>query len=384
MAGEHTSRRGRGRPEYAAGGDRMTITKLPSGRWRSQVWSQGKWLPVADVIGGERSYRTKPEAAKAKRKAQERLDQGIHTRVTVAAWRERWISDPLFARPKESTNMHNAERTRLFAEMYGDLPISHVGDLIVATYLAGGKRNATVPALRAMFNDARGALAGRLITVNPFANLGLSRGHGNKERQPPTVEQMRAMLAIAREHTPPSFADYLEAGCLTAMRPSELDALAPGHIDFEAREIHVQTQWSAKVRKFTTPKYGPYTMALVEDAERLLAPIAVRGQTFMFETLRGTHYTPSSRTHHWNRVRSGAGLADLTLYLATRHYFGWYSVNVLGLDTAVVAEQLGHRDGGKLVEELYGHPDKRLRRDKIRAAYKGTGNVVPIRREESA
>jgi hypothetical protein len=36
--------------------------------------------------------------------------------VTVAAFRECWISDPLFARPQESTMLHNAERTKAFAE----------------------------------------------------------------------------------------------------------------------------------------------------------------------------------------------------------------------------------------------------------------------------
>jgi hypothetical protein len=66
-------------------------------------------------------------------------------------------------------------------------------------------------------------------------------------------------------------------------------------------------------------------------------------------------YTPSSRSYHWNRVRAAAGLGHMTLYLATRHYFGWYAVNVLQLDPAIVAVQLGHKDGGRLVEHLYGH-----------------------------
>jgi hypothetical protein len=79
---------------------------------------------------------------------------------------------------------------------------------------------------------------------------------------------------------------------------------------------------------------------------------------FVFTTIRGTHYTPSSRTHHWNRVRAAAGLGNTTLYMATRHHFGWYALNVLGLESAVVAEQFGHKDGGRLVEQLYGHPDR--------------------------
>ena len=68
----------------------------------------------------------------------------------------------------------------------------------------------------------------------------------------------------------------------------------------------------------------------------------------MFATLNGTHYTPSSRSYHWNRVRAAAGYGNTDLYTVTRHFFGWYALNVLGLPDHVIAEQLGHRDGGKL------------------------------------
>ncbi len=108
-------------------------------------------------------------------------------------------------------------------------------------------------------------------------------------------------------------------------------------------------------------------------------PRDVAGGDFVFVTLRGTHYTSSSRTHHWNRVRTAAGLGSTSLYLATRHYFGWYAINVLELDTAVVAEQLGHKDGGKLVEQLYGHPDKARRRRLLRDAHDAHGQVRPLR-----
>ncbi len=37
---------------------------------------------------------------------------------------------------------------------------------------------------------------------------------GNRHRTPPTEQQMWAMVAKARELTPPAFADYLENGVL--------------------------------------------------------------------------------------------------------------------------------------------------------------------------
>jgi hypothetical protein len=57
----------------------------------------------------------------------------------------------------------------------------------------------------------------------------------------------------------------------------------------------------------------------------------------VFTTLRATHYTPSSRCFHWNRVRCAAGLGSVPLYLATRHWFGWYALNVLDLPPHVIA-----------------------------------------------
>jgi integrase len=349
----------------------MSVTKLPSGRWRAQVFdpSSGKNVSVSTLLGGSGTFRTKSEAKTARERARERLkarhgDKG----VTVAVFAERWTTDPLFSRPKESTNIFNRERIKHFVERYGHVLMTAVDDDVVSEWLTGGLRVGTVPSLRAMFNDAASAKGGRLIERNPFAGLGLRKTQGNRHRQPPPEEQMWSLVGHARRLTPPSFAAWLEVACFTAMRPGELDALSWRQIDFDAGTIMVDVQWNVKTRSFTEPKYGPYTIALVKHArERLLA--RSRDARFVFTTLRGTHYTPSSRNHHWNRVRSAAGLGGMTLYLATRHYFGYYALNVLELEPSVIAVQLGHRDGGKLVEELYGHRDHRKSLAKIREAF---------------
>ena len=66
-------------------------------------------------------------------------------------------------------------------------------------------------------------------------------------------------------------------------------------------------------------------------------------------------------------------------YLATRHYFGYYALNVLELEPYVIAEQLGHKDGGKLVTQLYGHPDKKNARRRIREAFDGRAHTTELR-----
>ena len=61
---------------------------------------------------------------------------------------------------------------------------------------------------------------------------------------------------------------------------------------------------------------------------------------------------------------------NIDLYTVTRHAFGWYALNVLDLPDHVIAEQLGHRDGGKLVRTTYGHPDARIARERVREAFR--------------
>ena len=355
----------------------MSVSKLPSGRWRAQVHVPGQGnVSVAKIIGGPGSYRTKNEAKAAREKARARVGTVRHD-VTVEQFRYRWTTDPLFARPRKSTNVTNAERTHGFAAKYGTLRLGQVTDALVSEWLAGGKHAHTVPALRAMWNDAMSAQAGRVTDSNPWAMLGLRKAKPKAWR---LDERSREQLdEQARDLTPPSFAAYLRFGCLTALRPSELDALKLEDVDFDAGEIHVRRQWSARVGKMTDPKYGPYTAALVDDARRIIEQTPRdHDAPWAFLTLRGHHYTPSTRSHHWNRVRCGAQLGNVRLYDATRHYFAWYGLNVLGLPPHVLAEQLGHKDGGKLIVSTYGHPDAKVARKRIRDAYAARGNVVQM------
>src|SRR6185437_14524971 len=86
--------------------------------------------------------------------------------------------------------------------------------------------------------------------------------------------------------------------------------------------------------------------------------------------LRGEHWTPSSRAYHWKAVRAASGWQG-SLYLATRHFAGWYMVNVLEMPSEDVAIALGHQDGGNLVRRLYGHRDRHRALDRIVHAYAG-------------
>jgi integrase len=265
-------------------------TQLPSGRWRTRVRHPrtGRQLSARAVIGGPDTYATRDAATAAEDQARRVLRSNARVGVTVAEFWQDWTADPLWLRPAESTNIHNRERTSKFVAAHGDLPLRSIGDEHVAAWLRGGRNRGTVPALRAFFNDAASAPAGRLVDRNPFAKLGLRTSRGRRDTQPPGQVTIARFVALAGELTPPSFAAYLDTAVHEGMRPGELDALRWTKIDFQAGTILVDEQWNAKARAFTLPKHGVIrTVALAEPArERLLA--LPRESEFVFTTLRGT------------------------------------------------------------------------------------------------
>jgi integrase len=228
----------------------------------------------------------------AEHEARDLLRRNARVGVTVREFWNDWTTDPLWLRPAASTNIHNRSRTSAFVAAHGDLPLRSVGDEHVAAWLKGGRNLSTVPALRALFNDAASAAAGRLVDRNPFAKLGLRASRGRRDTQPPTQAEIARFVALADELTPPSFAAYLHTAVYEGMRPGELDALAWEQIDFQSGTILVDRQWNALERAFTPPKHGfVRSVALTEPAcERLLA--LPRESEFVFTTLRGSHYRP--------------------------------------------------------------------------------------------
>ena len=369
----------------------MSVSKLPSGRWRAQIYDSraGGNVSVSRVTGGPGSFRTRTEAKQARAQARERLKEIEVGGVTVLEWWERWTTDPLFARPKKSTNLHYRERTEAFARKYGELPMAHVGDLVVAEWLAGGAQNGTVASLRVMFSDAASAKAGRLVQRNPFSGLGIGKGRGRRDQQPPVEEMVWSLIGHAREVSSPDFAAWLQVAAFTGLRPGELDALAPESIEWRRGRIMVVEQYNSKSKAFTLPKNGktreaPLT-APAREALRAL-PLVSRPtvvidntpRTFCFLNLQGNHWTASARAYHWKAVRAAASW-QLSLYLATRHFAGWYMVNVLGMPSEDVAIALGHEDGGEMVRRLYGHRDKDRALDRVVAAYERTASFTQMR-----
>lgn len=358
----------------------MSVSKLPSGRWRAQTYNPatGRFESSAKILGlSEATFATESKARRADAAAAKKLGEQRGQAMTLADWADVWTSDPLFQRPKESTNIHNRERIRAFVREHGHLPLiafeGESGDAIVSRWIAGGRNLSTVPTLKAMFNDAASAKAGRLVRGNPFAGLRLSKGKGRADEQPPSEEEVAVMLEHAMRITAPGFNAWLRVACWSGMRPGELDALQWPRVDFQANRIHVLEQWNVKTRDFDLPKNGKTRVILLTPQAREALLQHQNGLRWCFENTRGDHWTPSARSHHWDRVRTLMGWLERdsrkALYLATRHFAGWYLYNVLELPAEDVAIQLGHEDGGELVRRLYGHRDRARTLQRIERAF---------------
>ena len=132
---------------------------------------------------------------------------------------------------------------------------------------------------------------------------------------------------------------------------------------------------SAKGKRFKEPKHGSTRkLPLIPVVrERLLA--LPRESEYVFTTLnrsrtRRAHYTPSTRSPHWDRVRCAAGIGNVELYLATRHFFVTYAVEQLDLSPEDIGWYCGHRgQGARILRDHYLHPDDDARRERIRERF---------------
>jgi len=75
--------------------------------------------------------------------------------------------------------------------------------------------------------------------------------------------------------------------------------------------------------------------------------------------------------YYWNPVRCRFGRPSMDFY-ELRHFCAAWLFNDLELPAQDVAHQLGHTDGGALVQRLYGHPSERLARERIKRAVGGS------------
>lgn len=350
-------------------------------------------LPVGITKTKSGKYQVRPYDSALKKKGKARLfddltdavqyKQDVETRRidpskagwTVSGWAERWCSHAGFQRPKESTNIHNHERIKAFVEAHGDKLMSEIDRSTARDFAT--EHPSRLGAVRAMFSDA---MNDEIIVRNPFAQLRQSKGPGRKHLDVPTEAEVKKLVEVAYEKWPdwPFYGSFVACAAYTGMRIGELLAIRWSDINWQEASITVERQWSSKVRDYT-PTKNSHTriIELLEPAAEALRILPKDGPDgLVWRSPQGKRIEPNLHFYYWQQVRERwfgtlpqdrfAKLKEIDFH-TLRHFHASWLVD-MNVPPADVAYQLGHTDGGYLIQTLYGHRYPENSRSRIRKA----------------
>lgn len=354
-----------------------------------------KKLPAGITQTADNKYAVRPYDRKLKKKGsqvkfntlseavayKEKVDAGkINPSArawTCDEWVEHWTTDPQFKRRKESTNMHYAERARQFAEDFKGVPL--IALTRAQARIWGRENMGRVATVRIMLNDA---VEDGILDVNPFTNLRLPRGPGRKYIKPMTPAELELLASLADEKWEewPVLGAMIRFAGYSGLRRGETLALRWSDIDWTKGTIRVERQWLQKPRTYGPPKNGHERIAalLPEAAQALRSVDRVEspdGELVWYST-RGKMIEPALLDYYWRQIRerffgriSVERAKEIDLEWHTlRHFFISQMVD-RGVQPHDIAGLVGHTDGGRLVQDLYGHlyPDNSITR--VQAAW---------------
>jgi integrase len=276
------------------------------------------------------------------------------SRETCDQFAARWTTD--YPRPRASTNKHNAECVRRFAE---DFKGVRIGEIQRPVARAWARRNqGALPAVRNMFGDA---LRDGLVAANPFADLRLSGSPGRKRIVALTESELLDLAALACDdrmvlgaYGPQYRAMILFAGYV-GLRPGELFALRRG--DVRGQEVTIERALSSRTGEVGPTKTGGWrTVQIPPVAQDALLEVPHHPSGLLFVTPSGKRWSTTSHHYYWKRLVGLAGRPGFDFY-ELRHACATMMLE-RGATPSDVAQQLGHSDGGRLVMSTYGHPSE--------------------------
>jgi integrase len=337
----------------------MSVFKR-NGKWCAKVYdptrpSKQRWL--GSNFANRRLARTAEREWYSKRRP-----SGPET---VESFVETWLA----RFPRESTETHKryqyvADR---FATDFAGVRLDEITRLMARDWAAQHPVSAT-EVIRTMFNNAKDV---DLILVNPFSALMMKRSRGRRDLEVISEAELYGLADAALRVHPGLWGEVFRAAIIvagyTAVRPGELFALRHDHIDLDGLEIYVEDAVKAD-GSIGAPKNGQArTIILPPQARAALERMPKLDAEFVFMSQRGVQFRKGNHYHAWNPVRAAVGRPRMAFY-ELRHFCATMLLE-MGVSHADVAIQLGHRDGGKLVMEVYGHPSADKARDRIRKAW---------------
>ncbi len=338
-----------------------------SKRWVATGYDKG--LGRKTYIG---TFDTKREAQDAE--ADHRVRARPTGRETCDDLARRWTRD--YPRERASTNRHNGERVKRFAEDFKGVRLADVDRPAAREWAL--KHPSNVPAVRAMFGDA---MRDGLVSINPFAGLRLAGRRGRKNIVALTERELHKLADVALtdamelgEFGPEYRAMVLFSGYV-GLRPGELFAL---------RRDDVAGQFCTIERSLSkTGEVGPTkngrsrTVTIPPAAQDALLEVSRHPSGLLFASPRDRMWTQPSHHRYWSLLRRFAGRPGMDFY-ELRHAAATMLLE-RGVTPWDVAQQLGHTDGGQLVMECYGHPTEAGARARLLAAWDAQSGPTPIR-----
>lgn len=365
----------------------MAVFERASGRWSAQVYDPAvrRAVSVAKFRADKKgTFDTEAKARRAVRDAEKEIARRSgRTAMTVGEWRDLWLTEGA-DRWKGKTPIHYRERTEEFAKQHGRLGLGDVTPAVAVRWAAEHK--STVPTLKTMFGRA---VELELLERNPWRAVKTKKPRRQLTAGWLTAQDVDDLAAAALELFEVQDDDdgsrgigaICSAMVLTAawtmVRPSEL---------FELRDHDVANDGDGPVLDVsrnvtsagigTTKKDDVRRIPLADrPLQAILAAREVRDglstSDLLFVNGRGAQWAGPSWHWRWSQIRAAIRRPDLDFY-DLRH-FGATWLLEQGVAVEDVAMMMGHRDGGKLVAEVYGHPDQRFARRRVRAAMQTAG-----------
>jgi integrase len=329
-----------------------------------RVWVDGRhrWLGTFD---------TRTEAKRVE--ADATIAPVTSSSTTVEQWARIWLTR--YARPAAATQRTYRYAVEQVIRDIGDVRLAAVDRPMAKLWANEWPRNTTRTA-RTMWADA---LRDGVCQHNPFTSLRLETPKGRKDLIALTEPEIDKLAKLAREQSG-DYGDEMAAIVLfaayTGVRPGELSALQWPDLDPANREATISRALDGQ-GGIKAPKNGlARTIILPPRALEALGMVARRTDSpYVFHSPRGRPLNKGSLSYLWRPLAAAwrsKGGRDLDMY-ELRHACATLMLE-RGLTPADVAVQLGHTDGGRLVQILYGHPDEGNARDRLKMAFAADGH----------
>lgn len=315
------------------------------------------------------SFSTEEEARDAERAATTGIAPSARAR-TVREWSVVWLRD--YERPAPATRRTYAYAAKQIVADIGEMALARI-DRPTARRLARQWPTNTARVARTMFGDA--ARDG-LIAANPFTELRLETPKGRKDLDALTEAEIQD-LADSAVDTLGDYGTEFRALILflgyVGCRPGEACCIRRDDIDVERAECTIRFTVDGEGGE-KPPKNGrPRVVTIPPPALQALATVPPRVDSpYLFHSTSGKRLSKSTLSYAFRVVRQRWGKRSKLELYELRHACATLLME-RGLPPHVVANQLGHTDGGALVQRLYGHPSERNMRDQVRMAFSGWG-----------